>query len=214
MRPLNTKHLVATGLGVIGLLALTAWPAVAEDRPESQPGHQVPENIPQIEQDIPDDLKRPAGPELLQELERAPRSTDDRGGLYVDAGEGREYPGANPLELTKLEAARTAVEVSRAAGTLFTAPPLAMQIPDDPEQHKLERLRALQPTPVVHPDGSGVVDAPTARQEAGPTGLNAHEQAKLNGDLVGAPRTETPETAQPGKTDVPAEASGQREGGR
>jgi hypothetical protein len=204
------KHRLWQTALVVYLVALVAWPAFAEDRPQSGPGETVTESNPQIEQRVPDAAKRPAGSEMVvRPLE--PRLPEDKGSVVTDAGADLPLATPNAHELSKLEAARAAVEASRLAGTLHSAPAIPLQRATDAEERKLTDLRNQQPVEIAAPDGSGVLDAPPARQEVGPAGLNAHEQAKLDGQPHGAPLRAEP---VPPTVAAPAETRSQREEGR
>jgi hypothetical protein len=182
---------------ILGLLltSLVAAPSRASDEPERHPS-PVP---PQAEL-IPDLPEAPAvimNDEALRLLEAAPFGPDDKGSTYTDMGLGRTGAPLTERERAILALARSAVEASRAAGTLEIAPPPETRLAPalDAEAAKLERLHTggvVEPAPVPG-DPNTLRSMPAAPEFVGPVLPSAEELAKLERAASGA-RTETPAT--------------------
>ncbi len=108
-----------------------------------------------------------------------------RGGSYTDAGEGR--PGRlTEIEQIQMENARRAVEMSRAAGTLFVTTLPEDTIPataQDVSEMKLQKLRALRPLTTDSDPAAGIGDF-LPRTGPAPAGL----PDEIQGDFGPSPQ--------------------------
>lgn len=144
-------------------------------------------------------VSAPAAPRAVSPLRLRVRPAADPAKAEVFVDDGLERPGLGPTagERAKLEAARVAIEASRAAGTLngaFERAPRSPLLLRQVEAAKLERLRGARPSPVTgRPDEMGL-GAPS-RQQQGPSGLSPAEQIKRETHPASSV---TPESAKEG----------------
>lgn len=141
----------------------------------------------------------PEAPRPVSRLRLRVRPAADPAKSEVFVDDGLERPVLEPTarERAKLEAARVAIEASRAAGTLngaFERAPGRLPAPWQVEAAKLERLRTARPAPVANrPEEMGL--GPASRQKQGPAGLSPAEQAKREAKPASSV---TPESAKEG----------------
>lgn len=141
----------------------------------------------------------PEAPRPVSRLRLRVRPAADPVKAEVFVDDGLERPVLEPTarERAKLEAARVAVEASRAAGTLdgaFERAPRSPLPPWQVEAAKFERLRASRPAPITsRPEEMGLGAA--SRQKQGPAGLTPAEQAKRDAKPASSV---TPESAKEG----------------
>ncbi|MFO7653450.1 MAG: hypothetical protein R6X25_06475 [Candidatus Krumholzibacteriia bacterium] len=214
MKSLQTHRYLPWWPIAVVAAALLAAPVLAGDTPEQvRPTEAADDHVPRLDSSVADALDaRGTAPLVARDL--PPRSADDRGSVFTDAGESRTGTPLTSLEQEKLAAARAAVAHSRSAGTLLAPPPEAPHLPAaEIERIKQEQLAARRPLVLSGNDGSGVGEVPPPVQEVGASGLNAHEQAKVAGDLRGAPVQADAAPAAPTPTREQADG-GQRKEGR
>jgi hypothetical protein len=117
-----------------------------------------------------------------------PVSPLDRGSVVTDPGLGGSAGPPNAIERAKLDLARQAVEMSRAAGTLTLAPPETAPTPFEIQRARELKLQMmLTRPPAVLPDdpAAGVLRSHTPRQLTGDGALTDAERAKLDAVLRG-----------------------------
>lgn len=117
--------------------------------------------------------------------ETVPADHEHRGGVLTNAAPA--LPAVTSGERAKLDAARAAVETSRAAGTLFvTHLPVETPraTPDELAAMKMQQLTARETiAPAPDPIAGVGADLPSI-QEVGPSGLTSAEEAKLRGGIL------------------------------
>ena len=117
-----------------------------------------------------------------------PTEPNDKGSILTNMGAGVAPPQPNAFESLKLQMARSAIEASRAAGTLWVVP--AEMPAQDPKTDALQqKLIAVQNAPSLplQPDPAACVGGSLAPlQIAGPPGLTPQERAKLDATSIDA----------------------------
>ncbi|MFO7653854.1 MAG: hypothetical protein R6X25_08550 [Candidatus Krumholzibacteriia bacterium] len=213
MKTWKTRQFLGPLLVLAGTVVLATPPSWAGDEPQRGGPGRTEENAPQVEARLADEHKRSGGGAALVLREAPLADGQDRGSFYTDAGEGRTGVQPNRAEQEKLASARAAVAAARDAGTLHAGPP---EVPNvsaaEIERRKREHLAALQPQVLPGADGSGAGEVPPPVQQVGLPGLNAHEQAKVAGDLRGAPAKAEAVPAEPEPTREQADGGQQKEG--
>lgn len=179
--------------GAAAAVAILLLPAslLASDEPvNNRPVAPAPQEVesllvPRMTQ-LPEPDDRRLDVSTLTPIEVAPDAAQ-RGGVMTDASAGLAEGPLTSDEHAKLDAARAAVEASRAAGTLFVT-----SLPEDTtpatreelEAMKMQQLRAHHSvTPAPDPI-AGIGEDLKAIQEIGPTGLTPAEEMKLRGEVV------------------------------
>jgi hypothetical protein len=109
-----------------------------------------------------------------------PKHEGEKPSIYTDMSIGLTFAAPTPIEQTKLEMARAAVEAARAAGTLEVVPNGLSHTDPSPEAEQAKQAALRAPSASLPPDpaaGSGVSIQPI--QETGPSGLTPVEIQKL-----------------------------------
>ncbi len=175
-------------------LSLPVTATGAERQGASAPDPKDPAVAPRPAVVAVPEAPRPVSP---LKLRVRPAADPAKAEVFVDDGLERPVLGPTARERAKLEAARVAIEASRAAGTLngaYERAPRSLLPLRQVEAAKLERLRTARPAPVTsRPDEMGL--GPASRQKQGPTGPSPAEQAKLEAKPASSV---TPETAKEG----------------
>lgn len=185
---MHTLRPEAKAAAVLAVLLLPAVAPAAEPVNEPPPVAAVPQEVESlivpapplgVEADAPRFDVTSLAPETV------PADHEHRGGVLTNAA--RTLPAVTAVERAKLDAARAAVEASRAAGTLFvTHLPVETPraTPDELAAMKLQQLSARETVaPAPDPIAGVGVDLP-AVQEIGPAGLTPAEEAKLRGGIL------------------------------
>ena len=128
-----------------------------------------------------------------------------RGAVLTDASAGRPAAAPTAAERAKLDAARAAIEASRAAGTLFVRSLPEDTTPATPEELAAMKRQQLEARSSVAPPAdpvAGIGNDLRSVQETGPSGLTPAEEAKLRGEVL--PEQPLP----PPSVEVPAYPTG------
>ena len=199
------------GGGSAAVLALLLLPAagLASDEPvNAPPARAIVQEVESLAVPAPtvpfDAGTRRMHPTVLVPT-LVPADAEQRGGTMTDAAAGLAPAAPTPGELAKLDAARAAIEASRAAGTL-----LVTQLPEDTtpatreEQRamKMQKLDAHRTTPLPPDPVAGIGEDLPPVQLMGPAGLTPAEQAKLRGEILPG------QTVPPAPAPAPADAVG------
>jgi len=184
---MHTPHRTAKAAAIAALL-LPAVAAATEPINEPAPVAAVPQEVESLFVPAPpvapdaDGLRFDVTP-LVSEA--VPADHEHRGGVLTNAA--RALPVVTAGERAKLDAARAAVEASRAAGTLFvTHLPVETPraTPDELAAMKMQQLTARETiAPAPDPIAGVGADLPSV-QEVGPSGLTSAEEAKLRGGIL------------------------------
>ncbi len=205
MHPISPhrKRTAALTLACALLLGLSAA-AFATETPDQGPATTAPPTASEslIAPEIATPLLTPTeGVLLLRWNDTA--DPDGRISSYTDLGLGVPYAGPNALERAKLEQARTAIEASRAAGTLMMAGEaigVDRALLQALESRRFETNESSAPSPDA---AAGVGPEIEGISRVGHEGLNEVERAKLAGEI---PVDKAAETATEEKKETRQEA--------
>ncbi len=184
---MHTRHRTAKA-AALAVLLLPAVAAAAGPVNEPAPATAVPQEVESLtvpapafapDADAPRFEVQPLAPVTV------PADHEHRGGVMTSAA--RALPEVTAGERAKLDAARAAVEASRAAGTLFVTHLPAdtpRATPDELAAMKLQQLAARETIAPAPDPIAGIGDDLPSVQEVGPPGLTPAEEAKLRGEIL------------------------------
>ena len=180
--------------GAAAAVAILLLPAslFASDEPVSGRPVPVPQEVESLlvprTNLLPEADERRLDVSTLTQIDVAPDAAQ-RGSVMTDASVGSPEGPPTPIEQAKLDAARLAVEASRAAGTLFVTSLPEDTTPathDELEAMKMQQLRARHSVAPSPDPIAGVGEDLKAVQKTGPSALTPTEEAKLRGEEIPA----------------------------